>query len=86
MANDQNINNDTTCISGSVQGANELAQVGIKMYPHQSNGNFWIEKNSSVSTMDIQILDAFGRVVKSVKNVTKIFIPFRLPNSAMEFI
>jgi hypothetical protein len=41
------------------------------MYPNPSNGNFWIEKNSSVSTMDIQILDAFGRVVKSVKNVTE---------------
>ncbi len=71
MANDQNVNNDTTCISGSVQGAHELAQAGIKMYPNPSNGNFWIEKNSSVSNMDVQILDAFGRVVKSVKNVTE---------------
>jgi hypothetical protein len=69
MANDQNINNDTTCIAGSVQGANELALAGIKLYPNPSNGSFWIEKNASIPTMNIQIFDVFGRVVKSINQV-----------------
>ncbi len=36
---------------------------GIRVYPNPSDGRFWVEPNDALSSGELQVVDAFGRLV-----------------------